>query len=599
MQFVSDRWYENYTRAVMGLSGLLLTASLLNKFLEPAGKYLSGIGLSELTIYLPAVHLIYVLVFYRVVRQRANVYAASTFSNFLFILSIVTLVHGTGQLQSWFQLAWMILVFFSGIFGPYTVLGFCFLTIMYAIQLMTEAGKVSMDLYTLQVVALTCLVGGLGYLLWKRFYINQENSQIAKLSGQLKSNKQQSEILINSISDGIMLIGTDGKINLMNPAAANMTEWPVAEAVGIEASAVLKLLHEDGTELPPDDNPITYVLSKQQSMEQILQLVGRNQKSITVSFVVSPVIVPKTKQFAGAVALIRDISEARAEEKRRADFISTASHEMRTPVAAIEGYLALALNDRVSQIDAKARSYLEKAHSSTQHLGKLFQDLLTSAKAEDGRLVSHPAVVEMGSYLEQLAESLKFAAEKRGLLVDFVVGADSPNTTDSNTRVIKPLYYTHVDPDRLREVVTNLFDNAVKYTEKGKITIGLTGNAEVVQVSVKDTGPGIPAEDLPHLFQKFYRVDNSVTRTIGGTGLGLFICRKIVELYKGRIWVDSELGKGSTFYINLPRLSTMRAEELMKTEAAGAGLPEIVNNSEPVSTSQTASPAAAVSSIPT
>lgn len=106
----------------------------------------------------------------------------------------------------------------------------------------------------------------------------------------------------------------------------------------------------------------------------------------------------------------------------------------------------------------------------------------------------------------------------------------------------------------------------VKYTPEGKISIGITGNDQVVQCYVRDTGPGIPAEDLPHLFQKFYRVDNSATRTIGGTGLGLFICRKIIELYDGRIWAESELGKGSSFYINLPRLSTEKAAEL---QAAG------------------------------
>ena len=133
--------------------------------------------------------------------------------------------------------------------------------------------------------------------------------------------------------------------------------------------------------------------------------------------------------------------------------------------------------------------------------------------------------------------------------------------------MIKPFYYIHADPERLREVITNIFDNAVKYTESGSVTLGLTGNTEVVQISVRDTGAGIPTEDIPHLFQKFYRVDSSSTRTIGGTGLGLFICRKIVELYDGRIWVESELGKGSTFYVNLPRLSIEKAKQLQATEA--------------------------------
>jgi len=123
------------------------------------------------------------------------------------------------------------------------------------------------------------------------------------------------------------------------------------------------------------------------------------------------------------------------------------------------------------------------------------------------------------------------------------------------------------DPDRMREVITNLFDNACKYTDQGKISLGLTGNDSVVQLYIRDTGAGIAPEDIPHLFQKFYRVDNSATRTIGGTGLGLFICRKIVELYQGRIWVESTMGSGSTFYINLPRLTTQKAEELMGAES--------------------------------
>jgi len=154
------------------------------------------------------------------------------------------------------------------------------------------------------------------------------------------------------------------------------------------------------------------------------------------------------------------------------------------------------------------------------------------------------------------------------LLVDFVIGTE--DTATGVSKVIKPLYYAHIDPDRMREVITNLFDNAVKYTESGKISIGLTGNNEIVQFYIKDTGAGIPADDIPHLFQKFYRVDNSTTRTIGGTGLGLFISRKIVELYQGRIWVESQLGKGSVFYINLPRLSSQKASQLQTTEAAQA-----------------------------
>ncbi|MDQ5886177.1 MAG: two-component system, OmpR family, sensor histidine kinase VicK [Patescibacteria group bacterium] len=173
----------------------------------------------------------------------------------------------------------------------------------------------------------------------------------------------------------------------------------------------------------------------------------------------------------------------------------------------------------------------------------------------------------MGTFLSHLSEDLRFSAQKKNLVIEFVVGISGANMNASSelggsTRVVQPLYNVYADPERLREVIANLFDNAVKYTDTGKISIGLTGDDDVVQIYVKDSGKGIPTEDVPHLFQKFYRVDSSATRTIGGTGLGLFICRKIVEMYNGRIWAESEQGKGSTFFINLPRLSNQRFAEL-------------------------------------
>ncbi len=375
--------------------------------------------------------------------------------------------------------------------------------------------------------------------------------------------------MIESIADGVVLINTEGKISMLNSTAASMSEWSIDEALGIDVQLVFKMKQEDDKEIVPAEHPFAKGLINKEKVEETLKLTGRNGKEITISLVVSPVILPNNKEAVGMVAVMRDISAARAEEGRRADFVSTASHEMRTPVAAIEGYLQLALNDKVSQIDAKARGYLQKALDSTHHLGKLFQDLLMSAKAEDGRLVNHPVVVEMGAFLEELSDGLRFSAEKKGLLMEFIVGAGKTEEAAAvgGGKVIKPLYYVFVDPDRMREVITNIFDNGVKYTDTGKISIGLTGNNDVVQFYVKDTGPGISADDVPHLFQKFYRVDNSSTRTIGGTGLGLFICRKIVELYKGRIWVESSVGQGSTFYINLPRLSSQKAMELQAQEA--------------------------------
>ncbi|MCA9332896.1 PAS domain S-box protein [Candidatus Saccharibacteria bacterium] len=490
------------------------------------------------------------------------------------ILTLINLIHSTGQFKSYYMIVWAALVLIGGMLGLYVVIGSSFVLAFYFVVISTNAsGGFTINYIGLSAVIGTAILGTLSYYLFKRFYVSETDAKISKLSGALKSKQLQSEILIQSIADGVIVTTTDGKISSINHTASAMTGWAIEEAVGIDVMNVVKLKQETGEEILSNSNPFTFVLAQKQATNNTYQLESRDKKTHIVSFVVSPVLIEKSQELAGTVAVIRDVSAAKAEEQRRADFISTASHEMRTPVAAIEGYLALALNDRVSKIDAKARSYLEKAHSSTQHLGKLFQDLLTSAKAEDGRLVSHPVVVEMGTFLEQLSDTLRFSAEKKGLLVEFTIGTSNhANDASGSAKVIKPLYYTHADPDRMREVITNLFDNAVKYTEKGKISIGLTGNNELVQFYVRDTGPGIPKEDIPHLFQKFYRVDNSSTRTIGGTGLGLFICQKIVQLYNGRIWVDSEVDNGSTFYINLPRLSSQKAKELQTAEASQKSL---------------------------
>ena len=395
------------------------------------------------------------------------------------------------------------------------------------------------------------------------------------LAANLKNEQQKFELIVNTIEDGVMLLDNQGVIQLFNPGACKISGWDSSDACGLNSTAVLKLVNNKNEAYDDALNPLKTIFTTGATIKHDdAMLITKSNKQIPISLHISP-LLGQNNQVNAAVAVFRDVEEEKAEEQRRADFISTASHEMRTPVAAIEGYLALALNNKVTTIDNRARDYLEKAHSSTQHLGQLFQDLLTSAKAEDGRLSSRPVVVEMGSYLEQLSNDLKFAAEKKGLFTEFVVGSSRNKDASGGERTVMPLYYALVDPDRVREVVTNLFDNAVKYTDTGKISIGLTGDYQVEQFYVRDTGPGIPAEDAPHLFQKFYRVDNSATRTIGGTGLGLFICEKIVGLYNGRIWVESEVGKGSTFFINFPRLTSQQAAEKQAAEASNPQLKPI------------------------
>lgn len=382
----------------------------------------------------------------------------------------------------------------------------------------------------------------------------------------LKDERLSADFILGAIDDGVVMVDRNNMIHLFNRAASEITGWPANEAVGLNFNDIMPLVNSSGQNLRAEEHPFIQALvtgKPVRSNDCILN--SKKGKQVAVSIAVSPIFDQPGQPAETAIAVFRDVTTERMQEEQRSDFISTASHEMRTPIAAIEGYLSLALNEKITKIDPNARNYLEKARASTQHLGMLFQDLLTSSKAEDGRLASNPVVVELGEIVEQIAEAERFKATEKGLSLKFVVSSDKEV---SGGKVIKPFYYSFVDPIRINEVFQNLIDNAIKYTPEGSITVRLTGDNTTVQVQIQDTGSGIPSEDIPHLFQKFYRVDNSATRTIGGTGLGLFICKKIVELYSGRVWVESELGKGSTFFVNLPRLTAAQALEMQKNQSS-------------------------------
>ena len=411
-------------------------------------------------------------------------------------------------------------------------------------------------------------IGGVAWWLATHHGKHKPISGNSKLASSLRDEQAKNSIILNSIQDGVVLIDNQEIIRLFNPGASAVTGWKREDAEGLDWKSVFSFVDGKGEPVPKEDSPFIGALKTGlPARDNNANLLTKSNATIAASFSVSPIV--DGGQVTGMVGVFRDVSEERKEESQRAEFISTASHEMRTHVAAIEGYLSLALNEKVATIDTRARDYLEKGHAATKHLGELFQDLLTSAKAEDGRLTNHPEALELGAFMQQLTSDLHFTAQKKNLAIEFIIGNSNviDATIGTNNKVVRPLYYVIADPDRLREVLTNLFDNACKYTDQGKVTLGLTGNDAVAQMYIRDTGHGIPPEDISHLFQKFYRVDNSATRTIGGTGLGLFICRKIVELYHGRIWVESTLNKGSTFYINLPRLTAQQAETMLDEQA--------------------------------
>lgn len=568
MQKVSTRLYTILNIAI-GVEMLLLAVAyafftFVNEFIPP-----ESIGLMPLTAGMCAVAGLYAFTGFWLVRKKYSAYIGAIATLVLSSLTLATMFQLSGDFSSPLHYLWIGVVFASGAFGAAFIAIYISMVAIYFMFVTTGSFNSSTTITTaLLMSGLDIVSGFISYHFWKHHYVSDDE----KFKGRLSAANLQAEIVINSIADGVVVVDTEGKIVTFNPAASTITGWKVEDAAGLNFNSVLVLLNlpkdqkEEPSQVAPENHPITDALRSNRNVtvdSAILKTL--NDKQLEITLVISPITANNAP--SGAVAVFRDVSSQRKAERQRAEFISTASHEMRTPVAAIEGYLALAMNEKVSKIDTKARNYLEKAHESTLHLGQLFKDLLAAAKSEDGRLTNHPQVLDINQFLAQVSEDVRFSVEKKGLQLHYVT-AGAQGTASSQSNTVAPLAYIHADPERIREVITNLINNGVKFTEDGSITVGLRVLENYVQISVQDTGYGIPAEDVPHLFQKFYRVDSTNTRSIGGTGLGLFICRNIIELYKGKIWVESEYGKGSTFFINLPRLPAEKAEELKKKEEA-------------------------------
>ena len=396
---------------------------------------------------------------------------------------------------------------------------------------------------------------------WAMFNLKNifsENSENKNSKNTSSSFLGDGKAILDAVDDGVLAVDSKGNILTINPAAEQITGWNGSDAAGLVFNSVLKITNNEGGEMIEISNPVNRVLQTGENFTtRDLFIKTQSGKIVPIFLAVNSI----DGQNSGVVVVFRDISKELKENREQAEFISTASHEMRTPVASIEGYIGLALNPATATIDARAKSYLQKAHENTKHLGQLFQDLLDITKAEDGRLKNEPVVLDAIEFSRNIWEGLKPKAEAKGLNYIF-----EPDNHKTGEKTLTPVFFIHADRDHLHEILNNLFENAIKYTPSGMVSVNVMGDNNNVQISVKDSGIGIPAEDIPHLFQKFYRVDNSETREINGTGLGLFLSRKLTESIGGFLDVESEYKKGSTFTVKLPRITRENAEKLKSIE---------------------------------
>lgn len=396
-------------------------------------------------------------------------------------------------------------------------------------------------------------------------------------------------LVLNSIDEGVMIVHSSGIVVLVNPAAMRLLGTSDPNMVeNLQLASILNLEYSEGAKIEDDVNPVLRAVMNGENFETrdlILVSVQEQRRPVAIS-----VVCTTTGQNERIITL-RDIARELEEEGEQADFISTASHEMRTPVASIEGYLGLALNPKTATIDERARKYLEEAHASSKHLGRLFKDLLDVTKLDDKKIRVQLTPVEMASTVRSIANGQVPMMSEKG--IHYTFGANAARS-DNATRVVNQEVYASVDIDFLREAVNNLVENAIKYTASGGgIWVNVRGDDDRVLINVTDTGIGISPDDLKHVFQKFYRADNSQTRTVGGTGLGLYLVKQRVEAMGGKVWAESSFGEGSTFYLSFPRIT---AEEYQRRKQIASNIEAMSQNAQTLPTQPTMQdPQAAIS----
>jgi PAS domain S-box-containing protein len=351
--------------------------------------------------------------------------------------------------------------------------------------------------------------------------------------------------IVESSDDSI--IGTDlnGRILSWNQGAENLFGYTAEETLGKHITLLFVASHR------ADYLKSLSKIRRQEHIERFESTrVGKNGIPIDVSVILSP-IRDTLGQLQGVSAIYRDITAskradaelvkakeaAEAASRAKSTFLATMSHEIRTPMNGILGMTELVLD---SELTAEQRDNLELVHLSAESLLTVINDILDFSKIEAGKLEFESIPFDLRDRLGEIMQTLGFRAHQKGLELIYDVHTDVPVALSG-------------DPGRLRQILVNLVGNAIKFTEQGQILVdvrleSITADTACVQFSVRDTGVGIPAEHQKKIFEAFSQADQSMTRRFGGTGLGLTICSRLVEMMGGRIWVVSEEGQGSTFH---------------------------------------------------
>lgn len=376
-----------------------------------------------------------------------------------------------------------------------------------------------------------------------------EKKKMQSTVQKLSADKNKDEAILSSMADGVYAVDAERKIVIFNKAAEDMTGWKAEDAIGLNCQTVMKLKDDKDLNVCEKSCPMLLAWSSGESVvRNDMCFINKYKKTIQVSGSYAQ-IKNLSGEVTGGLCVFRDITKQIQLDREKNEFISTASHEMRTPLTAMEGYIELIENPKICQVDEKAHEYLDKAKIQVIGMSRLMKDLLSITKLEEGKLEINKQSFEIKELIKNSIEILTKMAEEKGLKLKF----NESNISFGGKKAIGLSTKVSADPDKIRETLNNLIENAIKYTKEGYIEVSIAYDQDFATVCVADTGVGISPDDQKHIFQKFYQVADYETREVGGTGLGLYITRSLVEVNGGKIWVESKKGEGSKFFFTIPR----------------------------------------------
>lgn len=352
----------------------------------------------------------------------------------------------------------------------------------------------------------------------------------------ISAERNKLAVTVSAITDAVIAVDLERKIIIFNSAAQNLTGYKRLEVLGKQLDQVIRIFDKEEEVTPSNYCPI-----KTDGIEGVvfskpnLKMVGKRQAFVNL---ISGQIAEGLQNNLGCILTLHDVSKEAELEKMKLDFVSMAAHELRTPLTSLKGYIHVFSKNPINFSDQQ-KTYLLRMNISVQKLVGLVENLLNVSRIERGTLTLRLEDVDWLTNVKEVVSELLDQAKDKNQELNIV----EPNI---------PLPKIKIDKFRINEVLANLLSNAISYTQVGgKIKVWFDETADEVITHIADNGQGISKEALPHLFTKFFRVSGPLEQGSKGTGLGLYIAKSIVNLHKGKIWAQSEEGKGSTFSFSL------------------------------------------------